>query len=102
MLLNFLLIHWFLEDGFLCFAQVLSLRHVRQLSFLLIYTVVQGAGRGAIARKDLKVGDIALEIPVSIIISEETVRETDIVCFLVAKVINSENSLFETSLRKLE
>ncbi|KAL2338632.1 hypothetical protein Fmac_013078 [Flemingia macrophylla] len=38
---------------------------------------IEGAGRGAIARKDLKVGDIALEIPVSIIISEELLRETD-------------------------
>ncbi|XP_027916187.1 uncharacterized protein LOC114175624 isoform X2 [Vigna unguiculata] len=34
------------------------------------------AGRGAIARKDLNVGDIALEIPVSIIISEELIHET--------------------------
>ncbi|RDY09272.1 [Fructose-bisphosphate aldolase]-lysine N-methyltransferase, chloroplastic, partial [Mucuna pruriens] len=38
---------------------------------------IEGASRGAIARKDLKVGDIALEIPVSIIISEELVHETD-------------------------
>ncbi|KAK7329798.1 hypothetical protein VNO77_23978 [Canavalia gladiata] len=38
---------------------------------------IEEAGRGAIARKDLKVGDIALEIPVSIIISEELVHETD-------------------------
>ncbi|KAK2358786.1 ribulose-1,5 bisphosphate carboxylase/oxygenase large subunit N-methyltransferase, chloroplastic [Trifolium repens] len=38
---------------------------------------VEGAGRGMIAEKDLKVGDIALEIPVSIIISEELVLETE-------------------------
>ncbi|BAT76729.1 hypothetical protein VIGAN_01477900 [Vigna angularis var. angularis] len=38
---------------------------------------IEGAGRGAIARKDLKVGDIALEIPVSIIISEELIHETE-------------------------
>ncbi|KAL9325979.1 hypothetical protein ACSQ67_006624 [Phaseolus vulgaris] len=38
---------------------------------------IEGAGRGAIARKDLKVGDIALEIPVSIIISEEVIQETE-------------------------
>ncbi|KAK7268123.1 hypothetical protein RIF29_20810 [Crotalaria pallida] len=37
---------------------------------------VEGAGQGAIARKDLRVGDIALEIPISIIISEELVYET--------------------------
>ncbi|XP_062164588.1 uncharacterized protein LOC133871209 isoform X2 [Alnus glutinosa] len=38
---------------------------------------VKGAGRGAIAREDLNVGDIALEIPVSIVISEELVRISD-------------------------
>ncbi|RHN64751.1 putative [Fructose-bisphosphate aldolase]-lysine N-methyltransferase [Medicago truncatula] len=38
---------------------------------------VEGAGRGMIAGKDLKVGDIAIEIPVSLIISEELVLETD-------------------------
>ncbi|KAG5563701.1 hypothetical protein RHGRI_000040 [Rhododendron griersonianum] len=38
---------------------------------------VEGAGRGAIATEDLKVGDIALEIPVSAIISEELVHESD-------------------------
>ncbi|XP_027916186.1 uncharacterized protein LOC114175624 isoform X1 [Vigna unguiculata] len=41
-----------------------------------IYTDTERAGRGAIARKDLNVGDIALEIPVSIIISEELIHET--------------------------
>ncbi|KOM57321.1 hypothetical protein LR48_Vigan11g035400 [Vigna angularis] len=60
---------------------------------------IEGAGRGAIARKDLKVGDIALEIPVSIIISEELIHETEMVCFLVEK--KGENSLFKTSLRNL-
>ncbi|KAF2309426.1 hypothetical protein GH714_002285 [Hevea brasiliensis] len=44
---------------------------------------VEGAGRGAIATKDLKVGDIALEIPVSIIISEDIVHQSDMVCFLI-------------------
>ncbi|XP_054793936.1 uncharacterized protein LOC129309072 isoform X2 [Prosopis cineraria] len=43
---------------------------------------VKGAGRGGIAEKDLKVGDIALEIPVSIIINEELVHETDMYCAL--------------------
>ncbi|CAK9169427.1 unnamed protein product [Ilex paraguariensis] len=37
---------------------------------------VKGAGRGAIAREDMKVGDIALEIPVSLIISEDLVHES--------------------------
>lgn len=47
---------------------------------------VKGAGRGAIAEKDLKVGDIALEIPVSIIINEELVCQTDMVLVLVEKL----------------
>lgn len=38
---------------------------------------VEEAGRGAIAREHLKVGDIALEIPVTVIISEELVHESD-------------------------
>ncbi|KAL2464314.1 SET domain-containing protein [Forsythia ovata] len=38
---------------------------------------VEGAGRGAIAREDLKVGDIALEIPLSVIISEDLLHESD-------------------------
>ncbi|KAJ0030756.1 hypothetical protein Pint_14136 [Pistacia integerrima] len=39
---------------------------------------VEGAGRGTIAMEDLKVGDIALEIPVSIIISEDIVYKCDL------------------------
>ncbi|XP_065851368.1 uncharacterized protein [Euphorbia lathyris] len=38
---------------------------------------IEGAGRGTIATNDLKVGDIALEIPISIIISEELVHQSD-------------------------
>ncbi|XP_074363045.1 uncharacterized protein LOC141703399 isoform X2 [Apium graveolens] len=38
---------------------------------------VEGAGRGAIARENLKAGDIALEIPVTVIISEEAVHKSD-------------------------
>ncbi|KAL0346032.1 UNVERIFIED_CONTAM: hypothetical protein Sradi_4434500, partial [Sesamum radiatum] len=38
---------------------------------------VEGAGRGAIANEDLKAGDIALEIPVSIIICEDVLHESD-------------------------
>ncbi|XP_073101414.1 uncharacterized protein [Elaeis guineensis] len=35
------------------------------------------AGRGAVASEDLSIGDIALEIPESLIISEDLVRESD-------------------------
>lgn len=38
---------------------------------------IKGAGRGAVAVKDLDVGDIALEIPSSTIISEELVHKSD-------------------------
>ncbi|XVF34222.1 hypothetical protein REPUB_Repub18cG0040700 [Reevesia pubescens] len=38
---------------------------------------IEGAGRGAIAMEDLEVGDIALEIPLSIIISEDLVHKSD-------------------------
>ncbi|KAM7472794.1 hypothetical protein LguiA_010977 [Lonicera macranthoides] len=38
---------------------------------------VEGAGRGAVAREDLKVGDVAMEIPLSVIISDEFVHEAD-------------------------
>ncbi|KAK8604917.1 hypothetical protein V6N13_082380 [Hibiscus sabdariffa] len=38
---------------------------------------IQGAGRGAIATEDLEVGDIAMEIPTSIIISEYLVYKSD-------------------------
>lgn len=51
----------------------------------ILLLVVEGAGRGAIATKDLKVGDIALEIPVSIIIFEELVHKSDMVCFIIYK-----------------
>ncbi|XP_071715689.1 fructose-bisphosphate aldolase-lysine N-methyltransferase, chloroplastic isoform X2 [Rutidosis leptorrhynchoides] len=37
---------------------------------------IEGAGRGAIAKEDLDVGDIAIEIPVSVIISEDLVCKT--------------------------
>lgn len=40
---------------------------------------VEGAGRGALAVEDLGVGEIALEIPVSVIISEDLVYETDMI-----------------------
>ncbi|KAL1563562.1 [histone H3]-lysine(4) N-trimethyltransferase [Salvia divinorum] len=38
---------------------------------------VEGAGRGAIAKEDLKVGDVALEVPLSVIISIEFLHESD-------------------------
>ena len=48
--------------------------------FYAFYADVEGAGRGTIAKEDLKVGDIALEIPISLLISEELVKTSDMVC----------------------
>ncbi|KAK2993501.1 hypothetical protein RJ640_015185 [Escallonia rubra] len=56
----------------------------------LYLAYVQGAGRGAIAREDLKVGDIALDIPVSVIISEDVVYESDM--FTILENINGISS----------
>ncbi|XP_002531659.2 N-lysine methyltransferase setd6 isoform X2 [Ricinus communis] len=62
---------------------------------------VEGAGRGAIATEDLKVGDIALEIPVSIIISEELVRHSDMY-HILEKIdgISSETMLLLWSMKE--
>ncbi|RZC63945.1 hypothetical protein C5167_025714 [Papaver somniferum] len=54
----------------------------RSLSYsLLLWFIacidVEGAGRGAVAAEDLEVGECALEIPVSIIVSEDLVYESD-------------------------
>ncbi|KAI3766734.1 hypothetical protein L2E82_16805 [Cichorium intybus] len=40
---------------------------------------IEGAEREAIAREDLEVGDIPLEIPVSAIISEDLIYDTNMV-----------------------
>lgn len=63
----------------LCFSMKIRI----MLHFCSCYSVIdiEGFGRGAIAQKDLEVGDIALEIPVSAIISEDAMRNSDIVCF---------------------
>lgn len=55
------------------------------LSRFFFYIDVEGAGRGAIAREDLQVGDIAMEIPASMIISEELLYESDMVILLLYK-----------------
>ncbi|CAH2051295.1 unnamed protein product [Thlaspi arvense] len=38
---------------------------------------IDGYGRGAVASQDLKIGDVAIEIPISSIISEECVNNSD-------------------------
>ena len=39
----------------------------------------EGAGRGAVAIEDLSIGDTALEIPESLIVSEDVLCESDMV-----------------------
>lgn len=72
---------WFLNT--LELSLVFSLKCVTKFfSFNLISCHVdfEGAGRGAIASEDLEVGDIALEIPSSVIIAEDLVHKTSMVC----------------------
>lgn len=53
---------------------------------MLIHSIdIEGFGRGAIAVTDLKVGDIALEIPVSAVISEDAMKKSDMVYFCVSR-----------------
>ncbi|KAK9275714.1 hypothetical protein L1049_022982 [Liquidambar formosana] len=64
-------------------------------------TYVERAGRGAIAMEDLKVGDIALEVPVSIIISEDLVHKSDMFHILEKMDgISSETMLLLWSMRE--
>jgi hypothetical protein len=49
--------------------------------FLILENLVfEGAGRGMVASESIGVGDIALEIPESLIISEELLCQSDMVC----------------------
>ncbi|XP_071909041.1 ribulose-1,5 bisphosphate carboxylase/oxygenase large subunit N-methyltransferase, chloroplastic-like isoform X1 [Coffea arabica] len=62
---------------------------------------VEGAGRGAIAKEDLKIGDIALEVPVSLVISENLVFETDMFPILEKiEGISSETMLLLWSMKE--
>lgn len=49
------------------------------ITMWFVWTEIDGYGRGAIASEDLKFGDVALEIPISSIISEEYVYNSDMV-----------------------
>ena len=76
-------------------------------SFLIHHIDVEGAGRGAIAAEDLKVGDVALEIPMSIVISEELVLESDMVLHLLVWLSSftpffTNLSLFNISVKRIK
>ncbi|XP_021724931.1 LOW QUALITY PROTEIN: N-lysine methyltransferase SETD6-like [Chenopodium quinoa] len=62
---------------------------------------VEGAGRGVLATEDLGVGDIALEIPISVIISEDLVYESDMI-HILEKIdgISAETMLLLWSMRE--
>lgn len=47
--------------------------------YLIEILVFEGAGRGMVASENIDVGDIALEIPESSIISEELLCQSDMV-----------------------
>lgn len=50
------------------------------MCFVFLFGIeIDGYGRGAIADQDLKFGDVALEIPISCIISEDYVFNSDMV-----------------------
>ena len=50
------------------------------MCFPINYVAYKGAGRGAMAAEDISIGDVALEIPEALIICEELVFESDMVC----------------------
>lgn len=65
---------------------------------IICFIDVEGAGRGAIARENLKAGDIALEIPVTVIISEEAVHKSDMVHFILEESCNLKHPINMSSI----
>ncbi|KNA09545.1 hypothetical protein SOVF_152550 [Spinacia oleracea] len=62
---------------------------------------IEGAGRGVLAAEDLEVGDIALEIPISVIISEDLVYKSDMIPVLEKiEGISAETMLLLWSMRE--
>ncbi|KAK4781331.1 hypothetical protein SAY87_017437 [Trapa incisa] len=55
----------------------MKVRIMLHLSSSFCVIDIEGFGRGAIAQEDLEVGDIALEIPVPVIISEDAMKGSD-------------------------
>ncbi|EMS63876.1 hypothetical protein TRIUR3_16437 [Triticum urartu] len=69
------------EDSLLKWGEQHGVKSKLQIAFF------EGAGRGMLASEDIGVGDIALEIPESLIISEELLCQSDM--FLALKDVNS-------------
>lgn len=63
---------------FACYDAFLSIEAF--MCFPINYVAYKGAGRGAMAAEDISIGDVALEIPEALIICEELVFESDMVC----------------------
>ncbi|XP_057536809.1 uncharacterized protein LOC130814683 isoform X1 [Amaranthus tricolor] len=76
------------ETLFMQWAQTYGVKSKLQIAYF------EGTGRGALAAEDLEVGDIALEIPISVVISEDLVYESD----MVHKLKNIEGISAETML----
>uniref|UniRef100_A0A453GIT3 Rubisco LSMT substrate-binding domain-containing protein n=1 Tax=Aegilops tauschii subsp. strangulata TaxID=200361 RepID=A0A453GIT3_AEGTS len=70
-----------IEDSLLKWGEQHGVKSKLQIAFF------EGAGRGMLASEDLGVDDIALEIPESLIISEELLCQSDM--FLALKDVNS-------------
>ncbi|TVU42144.1 hypothetical protein EJB05_08535 [Eragrostis curvula] len=70
------------EDSLLKWGEHHGVRTKLQIAYL----VFQGAGRGMLASESLGVGDVALEIPESLIISQELLSESEV--FVALKGFN--------------
>lgn len=62
-------------------ACLISIFDMYEPSISLFFIDFEGAGRGAVARQDINIGDIVLEIPSSILISEDVLSESKMVNF---------------------
>lgn len=60
-----------------------SLYQLNNIYLIPEILVFEGAGRGMVAFENIGVGDTALEIPESLIISEELLCQNEVVCILV-------------------
>ncbi|KAG0523087.1 hypothetical protein BDA96_07G093900 [Sorghum bicolor] len=69
------------EDSLLKWGEHLGVKSILQIAFF------QGAGRGMVASESIGVGEIALEIPESLIISDELLCQSEV--FLALKDFNS-------------
>ncbi|KAL9224586.1 hypothetical protein vseg_000606 [Gypsophila vaccaria] len=81
--------------------QLIKWAESRGVKSKLQIAYVEGAGRGALAKEDLGVGDVALEIPISVVISEDLVYKSDMIHILGSiDGISAETMLLLWSMRE--